>query len=180
MRHCLAIAPLLVLLACSDSAASSSNDEGGDGPSGDCADGPLAAPIAGCAPAPLPSSGDPQQDCVDRINQLRAACQCLPPLARWTDAEPCSDQQSQDDQATSTAHGNFGVCGESAQNTCPNWGSEGDVIGACLQSMWAEGPGEPFAEHGHYINMSNQGYTKVACGFSTAPGGTWSNQNFSP
>jgi hypothetical protein len=144
-----------------------------------CDGGPLAEPIPGCAPAPLPSSGDIHQDCVDRINQLRWECQCLPPLARWTDAEACTDQQSADDQAADTPHGNFPACGENAQNTCPNWGSDAEVIGGCLQMMWDEGPG-PFEQHGHYINMSSTGYSKVACGFSSSNAGVWSNQNFSP
>jgi hypothetical protein len=72
------------------------------------------------------------------------------------------------------------MCGESAQNTCPNWGSEEQVISGCLQAMWDEGPGEPFSAHGHYINMSSSNYSKVACGFSSAGGGVWANQNFSP
>ena len=149
------------------------------GPSG-CDGGPLAQPIPGCAPAALPSSGDLEQDCVDRINQLRWECQCLPPLARWTEAEACSDQQSADDQASNSPHGNFGVCGENAQNTCPNWGSESQVISGCLQMMWDEGPGEPFSAHGHYINMTNPNYSRVACGFSTSNAGVWANQNFKP
>jgi hypothetical protein len=144
-----------------------------------CAGGPLALPIPGCMPVPAPGSDDPHQDCVDRINQFRYECQCLPPLARWTDAEGCSDSQSADDQADDAPHGHFGVCGEGAQNSCPNWPSAGDVVAGCLQSMWDEGPGEPFIEHGHYINMSNTGYTKVACGFATGPNGVWANQNFS-
>lgn len=102
----------------------------------------------------------------------------MPPLARWADAEACSDQQSANDQSTNSPHGNFGACGESAQNTCPNWGSEQDVVVGCLQAMWDEGPGEPFEAHGHYINMSNTEYTKVACGFSASGGGVWANQNF--
>ena len=145
-----------------------------------CETGPLPGPIPGCAPAPMPSSGDVYQDCVDRINQFRWECQCLPPLARWSDAETCSDDQSSDDQAANSPHGHFGVCGEWAQNTCPNWGSEEDVIVGCLQAMWDEGPGEPFSEHGHYINMSSSEYSKVACGFSSSGAGVWANQNFSP
>jgi hypothetical protein len=144
-----------------------------------CEAGPLPTPIPGCAPAVLPSTGDPHQDCVDRINQFRWECQCLPPLARWTEAEGCTDQQSAADQAAGQAHLNFGDCGENAQNTCPDWGSEADVIGGCLQMMWDEGPG-PFDEHGHYINMSNTSYGRVACGFSTSNQGVWSNQNFAP
>ena len=141
-----------------------------------CADGPLSDPIMGCTPAVLPSTGDFGQDCVDRINQLRWECQCLPPLDRWTDAEACSDQQSEEDEVDGVAHGNFGVCDEYAQNTCPGWGSEGQVVDGCMQLMWDEGPGEPFSEHGHYINMSSSSYTKVACGYAPTTG--WSNQNF--
>jgi hypothetical protein len=143
-----------------------------------CEGGPLSAPIPGCAPTPPASTGDFGQDCVDRINQFRWECQCLPPLARWADAEACTDEQSGNDQNGGGAHGNFGACGEWAQNTCPNWGSESDIIGGCLQAMWDEGPGEPFEAHGHYINMSSLDYTKVACGYSSGGEGLWSNQNF--
>jgi hypothetical protein len=45
--------------------------------------------------------------------------------------------------------------------------------------MWNEGPGEPYAEHGHYINMINGSYSMVACGFYETPDGSvWSVQNF--
>lgn len=163
------------------------NDPGSSGSTGDpepeegeaCADGPLEVPRPGCRPSLLPSTGDPQQDCVDRINQLRWECQCLPPLQRWVDAEACSDEQSRSDQDGGGPHGNFGACGEFAQNTCPGWPSTADVVDGCLQAMWDEGPGEPYSAHGHYINMTNPEYTKVACGFSSSSGGVWSNQNFS-
>ena len=113
------------------------------------------------------------------INQFRAECQCLPPLQRWTEAESCTDMQSAADQSGGGPHGNFGSCGESAQNTCPDWGSEEQIISGCLQAMWDEGPGEPFIEHGHYINMSSTQYTKVACGFYETPEGDfWAIQNF--
>jgi len=144
-----------------------------------CASGPLADPIPNCAPTVRPSTGDFGQDCVDRINQFRWDCQCLPPLARWTEAESCTAQQSADDQATGIAHDHFGACGENAQNTCPNWGGDAQIIDSCLQMMWDEGPGEPFADHGHYINMSSTSYSKVACGRANN-GGVWSNQNFKP
>lgn len=145
-----------------------------------CAGGPLAAPIANCAPAPLPSTGDPAQDCVDRINQLRFECQCLGPLQRWTEAEMCTDDQAADDQAADDPHSHFPACGENGQNTCPNWPSEENVIAGCLQMMWDEGPGDFNQGHGHYINMTNTAYHKVACGFSSGPNGVWSNQNFAP
>ena len=45
--------------------------------------------------------------------------------------------------------------------------------------MWDEGPGEPFVEHGHYINMTNPDHSMVACGFYETPSGdVWSVQNF--
>jgi hypothetical protein len=162
----------------STSSTSSSTSSGTGGTTG-CESGPLALPLPGCQPTPPASTGNFYQDCVDRINQFRWECQCLPPLQRWTEAEACTDQQSADDQASGVGHDNFGACGENAQNTCPDWGSDQQIIGGCLQMMWDEGPGEPFIDHGHYINMSSTSYTKVACGSSTASGGVWSNQNFS-
>lgn len=119
-----------------------------------------------------------RQACVDRINGFRATLD-LPPLARWTEQETCTDTQAASDSQTGQAHGKFGACKEAAQNECPGWGSVGDTIQDCLQSMWDEGPGEPYSEHGHYINMSSSDYTKVACGFhETADGKVWAIQNF--
>ena len=147
-----------------------------------CDAGPLAAPIPDCAPTPLPTTGDPAQDCVDRINQLRWECQCLPPLERWTAGEGCADQHSEYD-STRSPHAGFrdNICspGGWAQNECPGWNSEQHIITGCLQAMWDEGPGEPYSEHGHYINMTNPSYSTVACGFYETPGGAvWSVQNF--
>ena len=83
-------------------------------------------------------------------------------------------------QVPQQLHPNFGMCNENGQNTCPDWGSEDQLIGGCLQMMWDEGPGEPFSAHGHYLNMSSTSFTKVACGLSVGSNGFWSNQNFSP
>lgn len=160
----------------SSGASQPTSTSGGD----KCAGGPLAAPIANCKPTPVPDSGDAHQDCVDRINQFRWECQCLPPLERWTDGESCTDDQSKDDQDANQAHSHFPACGENAQNTCPNWNDEGHVIEGCLQMMWDEGPGDFNQGHGHYLNMSSTQYKKVACGFSNGQAGTWSNQNFAP
>jgi len=148
----------------------------------DCNGGPLDAPLAACRPAPLPSSGDPYTDCVTRINQLRWECQCLPSLERWDAAEDCADQHAEYDSSRS-AHAGFrdDICAPRgwAQNECPGWRSTEQVVVGCLQAMWDEGPGEPYAEHGHYINMTNPAYTRVACGFyETTDGSVWSVQNF--
>ena len=126
------------------------------------------------------SDGDtPYTDCVDRINGFRATLD-LAPLARWGDAESCADGQAETDSGhPDEPHYAFGECGESAQNECPGFGSFDDVITNCLQMMWDEGPGEPYEEHGHYINMTNTSYTEVACGFyTTGSGAVWSVQDF--
>lgn len=152
---------------------------------GECAGGPLDAPIPGCRPAPPPSTGDPAQDCVNRINQLRMECQCLPPLARWTEGEACADMHAEYDGMGAGAHGGFRdrICspGGRAQNECPGYPSMSSIVSTCLQQMWDEGPGEPFSEHGHYINMTNPAHGRVACGFWTDPstGRVWAVQNFS-
>ena len=147
-----------------------------------CSSGPLEAPLPDCQPEPLESTGDAYADCVTRINQLRWECQCLPPLARWTGGEECADQHAEYD-STRGPHAGFrdDICSEGgyAQNECPGWPSSGRVITGGLQAMWDEGPGEPYSAHGHYINMTNPGYTAVACGFYETPDGqVWSVQNF--
>jgi len=147
-----------------------------------CDQGPLGAPIANCTPEVLPSTGDPKEDCVRRINQLRWECQCLPPLQRWTEGESCADQHAEYD-STRSPHAGFsgGICSPRgrAQNECPGWNSPERVIDGCLQAMWDEGPGEPYSAHGHYINMTNPSYSMVACGFYETGGGSiWAVQNF--
>ena len=152
----------------------------GNGTGGASSAGASSAGSAGSAGAG--PSGDPyaqaRQDCVDRINAFRAT-EGLPPYERWTSAESCIDGQAQSDSISGEAHGAFGDCDENAQNECPGWGSVDDIIQDCLQDMWDEGPGQPFEEHGHYINMSSTDYTMVACGFfETADGDIWAIQNF--
>lgn len=167
-----------------DAAMDASSDASDDADVGGCTpDASLEEPIPNCAPLPAPDTGNLKQDCVSRINQLRGQCQCLPPLARWTGGEACADQHAEYDSTHGAHAGTIaGICspGGWAQNECPGWGSNSAVITNCLQMMWNEGPGEPYSEHGHYINMTNPSYTKVACGFYTTGSGTvWSVQNFS-
>lgn len=117
--------------------------------------------------------------CVDLINQHRASLK-LPPYERWEEAEACSSEQARSDSITETPHDSFSKCGEFAQNECPGHpGEPEEMIGPCLQKMWDEGPGDDFATHGHFINMSSTAYTMVACGFyKTGEGEVWAIQNF--
>ncbi len=147
-----------------------------------CGNGPLSRPRPGCSPPPPPSTGNPYDDCVARINQLRWQCQCLPPLKRWRSGESCANRLAKHDSKHGIHAGfNHDVCERKgrAQNECPAWPSTGEVIDGCLQRMWNEGPGKRFSKHGHYINMSSRSYEAVACGFARAAGGdVWSVQNF--
>jgi hypothetical protein len=166
---------------------SNSAGVGGSGTAGSAGTG-NCVPNYDCELEPPPTSGDPYQDCVDRINQFRAECACLPPLERWTEGEDCADQMAEYD-STRSAHAGFAdnICeGGSAQNECPGWGSNEQVVDGCLQAMWSEGPppqepceGQCFQDHGHFINMTNERYGAVACGFyETSDGEVWAVQNF--
>lgn len=117
--------------------------------------------------------------CVEIVNEYRATLE-LAPYARWTDGESCADGEARSDSETGVPHGAFPRCEELAQNECPGWpGPVEAMLEGCLAGMWAEGPGEDFETHGHYINMSSTAYSEVACGFHTAAGGAmWSVQNF--
>ena len=157
---------------------------GTGGDAGPCANGPLATPIANCDPNPPASSGDVHADCVARINQFRWECQCLPPLTRWVDGEDCTDGNAEYDSVNGVHASFFDLpCGSGgrAQNECPGWPSNDDVINVCLQAMWDEGPedGNPDTVNGHYESMASTSYTQVACGFYTTPSGdVWGVQNF--
>jgi hypothetical protein len=163
------------------SGSGGSTSSGGQGTGGTSSGGSPgsggSAGTSGSGPSDDPYA-QARQDCVDRINAFRAT-EGLPPYERWTSAEFCVDGQAQSDSISGEAHGAFGDCDENAQNECPGWGSVDDIIQDCLQDMWDEGPGEPFEEHGHYINMSSTQYDMVACGFfETTDGEIWAIQNF--
>lgn len=120
------------------------------------------------------TSSTPEDLCVETINAYRKTVDA-PPLARWTDGETCAAGQAKSDSESGKAHGKFGDCQEFAQDECPGWpGPLEESLVKCLKMMWDEGPGG-----GHYDNMSNTKYTKVACGAYKTPKGTyWAIQNF--
>ena len=102
-----------------------------------------------------PNSGDIYQDCVDRVNQFRA-CMCLPALKRWTDGEACANQDATYDAMNQSmgAHAGFKakICAAgNAQDECPGWQSETQVVSGCLQQMFDEGPppSQPCTGKGH-------------------------------
>lgn len=121
--------------------------------------------------------------CVAFVNEKRGGMN-LTALERWTAGEACSDAQASTDMQDAGAHGSFGSCAEKAQNTCPGWPTDTstaahlETLRSCLQTMWDEGPGEPYSEHGHYLNMSSTDYSALACGVATSAGKLWVNVNF--
>ncbi|MCU0665099.1 MAG: CAP domain-containing protein, partial [Myxococcota bacterium] len=117
-----------------------------------------------------------RQACVNQINTYRATVG-LAALSRWTGGESCADAEAKADSLSGEPHGAFGSCGELAQNECPGWGSVDSIATECLAVMWAEGPGDDFLTHGHYINMTTPTYTMVACGFFEGQNGVWAVQN---
>ena len=150
-----------------------------------CADDP---PTSGFrqtnAPAPVPvASPVLQQACAEVVNSYRTT---LPrtPLVPWTDSASCFARQAKDDALGGVGHAHFGVCGESAQNTCPGWGSGATdsaqiaTLRQCAKMMWDEGPGDDFSRHGHYLNMANAAYTSVGCGYFLQEGRLWINMDF--
>ena len=163
----------LAAVACSDDSSTLGGNGNGTSSGAGSSSG-SSGDASGSSGASGSASGSAADLCVATINEYRAT-KSLPPYARWTDAETCTDGESQSDAMTLRGHGAFGKCGEFAQNECPGWaGPAGTMIPKCLASMWAEGPGG-----GHYEAMASTKYTKVACGFGTASDGSiWAAQNF--
>ena len=123
-------------------------------------------------------SGSERRRLLDRVS-LFASPSAADELARYTRA--VRSRQAALDIKGGKGHANFGLCKESAQNTCPGWSasetveSQVSVLRNCLRSMWNEGPGSDYSKHGHYTNMTNSGYRKVGCGFAFASGSLWIN-----
>jgi hypothetical protein len=137
-------------------------------------------------PPPVPASSDrfanARQQCFDLTNQYRARVG-VGPVVRRTDKEACSDAEADSDGRSGKAHGSFGKCSQGAQNECPGYDASSPErsLAGCLEQMFREGPGEPYSEHGHYLNMTKASYRGVACGFAVNPKGQlWITQNFFP
>ena len=123
----------------------------------------------------------PQQDCVDKINELRATIG-LVPLQRWKDQESCVDRTIQVDADAGQYHKSIRSgdnCGAGAQNVCAGsaYSSINDLINKCPLDQWRES--EDDGPQGHYENLATSTATHVACGFyEKSDGSIWSNMNF--
>jgi hypothetical protein len=142
-----------------------------------------AAPGAAPSAAPV-ASADPyasvRQQCIDATNAYRAKVGA-PPLAPRFDLNGCSDGDARGDATNGSVHGMAGGCPMSAQNECPGWPSPpSGMLADCLKQMFDEGPGEPYDEHGHYINMTSLDYHSMTCGIYEQGGQVWLVENFFP
>ncbi|WP_437587013.1 CAP domain-containing protein [Sorangium sp. So ce1000] len=169
--------------------ASDGASAGAGGANGGAGGGGACVKNLACKLDPPPSTGDLAQDCVDRINQFLTQCACLPALKRREDGEACANEMAKYDADHNMAHAGIGakICEPGgSQNSCPGYSSNKQVIGLCMQQMWDEGPpptanctGDCYEMYGHFINMTDDSVTQVACGFyTTSSGKVWAVQNF--
>ncbi|MBR4680492.1 MAG: CAP domain-containing protein [Fibrobacter sp.] len=132
-----------------------------------------------------------REDCLAKINEYRATEDLKPLTLASEEKQTCADKQSADDLKTNEAHGHFGDCGEFAQNSGPNFSGNfqknaSAVAEYYLKMMWedekakAEKGVTEYAQIGHYLNMKNTSYTKVACGITLSEDGKkgWFNVDF--
>ncbi|SHL58397.1 Cysteine-rich secretory protein family protein [Fibrobacter sp. UWH4] len=137
-----------------------------------------------------------REDCLAKINEYRAT-EDMPPLTLAAEEkQTCTDDEAAADLASGKAHGHFGDCGESAQNSGPNFTASWlknatGVSDYYLEMMWSEkqlvesgkadlNSAADFSKIGHYKNMRSASYTKVACGIALSADGKtgWFNVNF--
>lgn len=139
-----------------------------------------------------------RENCLDTINAYRATENVAPLTLAADSLQACTDKQAAADMESGKAHGHFGDCHEGAQNTGPNintsWqGTDTTKIAYYYaKMMWEDekklvtsgerdpNKDEDYSYIGHYLNMRNPRYTKVACGFAVSSDGkkAWLNMNF--
>jgi hypothetical protein len=118
-------------------------------------------------------TADPYKACVDRINYYHTMSGA-PALTLRASEDSCVDSQAAQDLASGVPHHAFGQCGESGQCECPGWsGDPATTIIACIDAMWAAGPGE-----GHHDMIASTAYTSVACGFAMVNGSLTLTQDY--
>lgn len=138
-----------------------------------------------------------RDDCLAKINEYRATENLKPLTLAAQEKQTCADKQSADDLKSNKAHGHFGDCGEFAQNSGPNfsgnWQKNATAVAEYyLKMMWEDekalvtsgerdpNKSEDYPYIGHYLNMKNTSYTKVACGITLSEDGKtgWFNVDF--
>jgi hypothetical protein len=131
-----------------------------------------------------------RDECLRLLNEYRATEDLEPMTLADAEKQQCAIDQAAADMAEGAAHGHFGDCGESAQNSGPNFSTswKSNATGAVQyyeMSMWekekalVEQGVTDYKKIGHYLNMKNS-YSKVACGIAISADRKtgWFNMNF--
>jgi hypothetical protein len=126
------------------------------------------------------------EECVAKVNSLRAL-EGLSPLGDATSQQKgCSDADAKANYEAGDAHAQY--CGQ-AQNTCPQWyGTFDEILETCIDYQMYQIEKVNYAKNpsgckdldfddggcGHYVHMTdkeNKGYKTVACGVYVTPSG---------
>ena len=131
-----------------------------------------------------------RDECLKLLNEYRATEDLEPMTLADAEKQQCAIDQAAADMADNAAHGHFGDCGESAQNSGPNFSTSwrSNATGAVQyyeMAMWEKEKAKveqgitEYQQIGHYLNMKNS-YSKVACGIAISADGKkgWCNMNF--
>ena len=131
-----------------------------------------------------------RDECLKLLNEYRATEGLKPMALADAQKQQCAIDQAAADMADDAAHGHFGDCGESAQNSGPNFSTswKSNATGAVQyyeMAMWENEKAKveqgvtDYQKIGHYLNMKNS-YSKVACGIAISADGKtgWFNMNF--
>ena len=132
-----------------------------------------------------------RDECLRLLNEYRATEDLEPMTLADAEKQQCAIDRAAADMAEGAAHGHFGDCGESAQNSGPNFSTswKANATGAVQyyeMAMWekekalVEQGVTEYKQIGHYLNMKRTYYSKVACGIAISEDGTkgWFNMNF--
>lgn len=119
------------------------------------------------------------QDCVDRVNKLRAL-ENLNPLVRDQGNEDSADNDARINYVTNIPHSS--VSGD-AQNECLTYSNTSLILDECIEKQmyyaeklcYEKNPGGCYMNNtcqcGHYVNITGNSFSELACGFYETPDG---------
>jgi hypothetical protein len=138
-----------------------------------------------------------RDECLRLANEYRATEGVAPLVLADDSVQLCTIRQAAADLAENTPHGHTKMCGIGAQNSGPNFSttwktSATEAVKYYIKMMWEDekalvtsGERDPDKDEdykfiGHYLNMRNSAYTKLACGIAISEDGKkgWFNMNF--
>ncbi len=119
------------------------------------------------------------QDCVDRVNNLRAL-ENLSPLVRDQGNEESADNDARANYEANIPHSSVS---SDAQNECPTYPNTSLILDDCIEKQmyyaeklcYEKNPDSCYLDKtcqcGHYVNITDNSFTKLACGLYETPNG---------